>query len=675
VNNNLKMENQPTVQVPAVSARTRSQGLNWRSFAAWARAQVNEGNFWLWATLLVGGLSHCWNLFAYPYLENDEGLYSAQAYSVFNEGKLTPYTYWYDHPPLGWMQIGAFMKLVGLNTFGNAVNGGRVFISIVFLITCYFMFKLMVHLTGAWLKTMTMRYVAGFLAVSLMALSPLSIFFQRQVLLDNIMVAWVLAAFYILLVRYPKEYNMLELYGSGVALGIAVLTKEIAIVYVPVMLWLVWRVADHHHRRFAVFGWLFVTSSLVSGWFLYAFLKGELFPSGSFFSGGAKHVSIIDTLKFQAGRGTGLPFWAPGSDFRSNWETNWSTLDKFTPIIGVMGLVICLLVGLLFKSKRNLLIPVLPALVYSVFLLRGGIVLYYYILPLLPWLAMATVMAVSLLVAPLSRLKKPSAVRSTMVGTRLAAVALVVSLGMWQADSGYGERLLTGDQTYGQKLAHNYVLKNIPNDAVIVADDFFYLDLRQPENQALAKNNVHIYFKVDTDPEIGTDLLKDDWRNIDYMLVTLQQMQRDLQARSLPMLNEAYQHSHLVKSFPSREGWELQLRQIDPLEIKKVSFPLGQTVRPGQPFEITVNLASIKNKTLTNFNTLLEIRKDGKKVGQDVKIIDNLSTKNPQTVTFHWEVPADTAPGEYEINLGAFDSTWTQDFMWQVLKDRLTVTQ
>ncbi len=678
MNNNFNLDNQPTVQIPAIKPGSKSQGSNWRNIAAWARTQVNEGTFWLWATLILAGLAHCWNLFAYPYLENDEGLYSAQAYSVFNQGKLTPYTYWYDHPPLGWMQIGAFLKVIGLNTFGNAVNGGRVFIAIVFLITCYFMFKLVVHLTSSWLRTATMRYLAGFLAVSLMSLSPLAIFFQRQVLLDNIMIAWVMAAFYILLVRYPKEYNMLELYGSGVALGLGVLTKEIAIVYVPVMLWLVWRVADQHHRRFAVFGWLFVTTSLISGWFLYAFLKGELFPSGSFLSGGANHVSIIDTLKFQAGRGTGLPFWTPGSDFRSNWETNWSTLDKFTPFVGVIGLVICLMVGLLFKSKRNLLVPVLPALVYSVFLLRGGIVLYYYILPLLPWMAMGAVMAATVLIAQLSRLKSPkspSFKRASMIGTRLAAVALIASLGLWQGYSGYGERLLTGDQTYGQKLAKNYVMQNVPNDAVIIADDFFYLDLRQPQNMAQAKTNVQIYFKVDTDPEIGRDMLKNDWRNINYLLVTIQQMQKDLQARSLPMLAEAYAHSHLVKSFPSREGWELQLLQIDPLEIKGVSYPLGQTVRPGQPFEIKLNLASIKNNTLTNFNTLLEIRKDGQKIGQDVKIIDNLSATNPQTVTFHWDVPVDARPGEYQINLGAFDASWSNNFMWKVLSDPLTVTQ
>jgi len=159
------------------------------------------------------------------------------------------------------------------------------------------------------------------------------------------------------------------------------------------------------------------------------------------------------------------------------------------------------------------------------------------------------------------------------------------------------------------------------------------------------------------------------------LLVTLQQMQKDLQARSLPMLAEAYAHSHLVKSFPSREGWELQLLEIDPLEITNVSYPLGQTVRPGQPFELKVNLASIKNKTLTNFNTLLEIRKNGQKVGQDVKIIDNLSTANPQMVTFHWDVPADAQPGEYQINLGAFDTSWTNSYMWKVLADPLTVTE
>jgi hypothetical protein len=35
----------------------------------------------------------------------------AQAYAVSRLGDLSHYTYWYDHPPLGWIQIAVWEKL------------------------------------------------------------------------------------------------------------------------------------------------------------------------------------------------------------------------------------------------------------------------------------------------------------------------------------------------------------------------------------------------------------------------------------------------------------------------------------------------------------------------------------------------------------------------------------
>lgn len=53
------------------------------------------------AILLVQG----WNISAYPALSDDEGTYLAQAWAVQHGKGLAHYTYWYDHPPLGWIQI------------------------------------------------------------------------------------------------------------------------------------------------------------------------------------------------------------------------------------------------------------------------------------------------------------------------------------------------------------------------------------------------------------------------------------------------------------------------------------------------------------------------------------------------------------------------------------------
>src|SRR6267154_524145 len=47
----------------------------------------------------------------FPALADDEGTYVAQAWALRTRGSLSHYTYWYDHPPLGWMQL-AFLTVV-----------------------------------------------------------------------------------------------------------------------------------------------------------------------------------------------------------------------------------------------------------------------------------------------------------------------------------------------------------------------------------------------------------------------------------------------------------------------------------------------------------------------------------------------------------------------------------
>ena len=53
------------------------------------------------AILVVQG----WNIADYPTLSDDEGTYLAQAWAVQEGRGLAHYTYWYDHPPLGWIQL------------------------------------------------------------------------------------------------------------------------------------------------------------------------------------------------------------------------------------------------------------------------------------------------------------------------------------------------------------------------------------------------------------------------------------------------------------------------------------------------------------------------------------------------------------------------------------------
>ncbi len=75
------------------------------------------------------------NLTGSPARLDDEGTYMAQAYAVAEWGELAHYTYWYDHPPAGWLQLALWTVLSGPDFGGNAVAAGRYLMVIVAVIT------------------------------------------------------------------------------------------------------------------------------------------------------------------------------------------------------------------------------------------------------------------------------------------------------------------------------------------------------------------------------------------------------------------------------------------------------------------------------------------------------------------------------------------------------------
>ena len=63
-------------------------------------------DFWICSGLVaIVLLVQAWNIADYPTVSDDEGTYLAQAWAVQHGMGMAPYTYWFDHPPLGWMQI------------------------------------------------------------------------------------------------------------------------------------------------------------------------------------------------------------------------------------------------------------------------------------------------------------------------------------------------------------------------------------------------------------------------------------------------------------------------------------------------------------------------------------------------------------------------------------------
>jgi hypothetical protein len=118
--------------------------------------------------LLAGivGVVHAWGMGRYPRFTDDEGIYVSQAWAVSELHALAPHTYWYDHPPLGWILLAGWAKLVP--TFGASlysIAAARTFILAVLIASACLLYLVAVRLA--------LRRVFAAFAVLLFGLSPL----------------------------------------------------------------------------------------------------------------------------------------------------------------------------------------------------------------------------------------------------------------------------------------------------------------------------------------------------------------------------------------------------------------------------------------------------------------------------------------------------------------------
>jgi 4-amino-4-deoxy-L-arabinose transferase-like glycosyltransferase len=215
-----------------------------------------------------GALTHGYNLFKYPLFITDEGIYIQQAWSVMRESRLSPYTYFYDHAPAGWLAIAAWVTLLPgqFQTFGNAIDTGRALMLIVHVISTFLLYTTTSRISGS--------TIAAVLATFLFNVSPLAVFYERQVLLDNFMVMWVLLSLFLLTVRTAWQTGDLRIVTAMLAagcFGIAVLTKENAVFFLPALGYLLYRrFKSRMNARFSIGFWSFSAFSVMSLYFLYA---------------------------------------------------------------------------------------------------------------------------------------------------------------------------------------------------------------------------------------------------------------------------------------------------------------------------------------------------------------------------------------------------------------------
>lgn len=87
----------------------------------------------------------------------------------------------------------------------------------------------------------------------------------------------------------------------------------------------------------------------------------------------------------------------------------------------------------------------------------------------------------------------------------------------------------------------------------MVIDNFAFVDMRILKNKdKKVFPNADWFWKVESDPEIRKEKLKDNWKNIDYILLTHEMVAR-MKTGELSFLKRAFENSILVKDFPPKD--------------------------------------------------------------------------------------------------------------------------
>ena len=471
------------------------------------------------AVVLAVGVVHWIGYDRYPArLTDDEGTYVSQAWAVQSWHTLAHYTYWYDHPPFGWITIAGYTWLTrAFERLPTAVTAGREAMLWAKLVSAA-----LLYLLG---RRLGFGRVAAAGAVLLFGLCPLGLLFQRMVFLDNLAVVWVLAA---LALAVSPRRSLAAAAGSAVCFGLAVLSKETVLVLFPALLVLLWQHTSPQTRRYGLPLFLTLFGGVLLFYPLYALLKNELFE-------GPGHVSLLWAAKWQLfERPPSGSILDPASDSRGIVRF-WFDQDPWL----LVGATLLIPAGLGLRRTRAV---TLALAIQVAMLFRGGYLPYPYVIAVVPFAA--------LVVAGVADQLWHGALAGRVPVRRAGqvVVALGVAAGLVLGGPGWNRglrRAMTEDDSQPPKQALAWVLANAPPRSQLLVDDNLWTDLAR---NGFTPNPIWFH-KLDLDPAIrGRDPGR--WRDIDY--VVLGQLPPAV-LRDLPLVTTAIRHSEVVASFGDGE--------------------------------------------------------------------------------------------------------------------------
>ncbi len=458
------------------------------------------------------------NLHGYPTVQDDEGTYLSQAEWVRAHGSLSPYTYWYDHPPFGWIQLAALSWIPIFHGGPLTVAAGRAIMVLYADVAVVLLYLLA--------RRLRIRRPFAVLAVLLFICSPISVTFLRQVYLDNLAIPWLIAAFYF--ASTPRRH-LWHYVLAGALLAGTVLTKETTAILLPAVALAGWQSSFEKTRAFASVGfWLgFILICLVYP--LMAILKGELFA-------GPIHVSLQAAMSFQFmdRAGSGSVFDPSASAHATVF--GWLHLDKWLLLLGALAAVLALLV-------RRLRPIGLVVVLLGFTLLRKGYLPQMFIIVALPFLALCVGGMADQAWSLAHRFARP--VRWFGEGGLVVALTggiLVLGLA-WQPGI---SRAFTASNNVEHAAAVAYLRSpTIPRDSRVVVDNTMWQDVYHAGFSSPWRTIW--YYKIDLDTA-AKDELPGGWQDLDYVVLT-PFMRQDISTLGLTIMATAVEHSQVVARF------------------------------------------------------------------------------------------------------------------------------
>lgn len=498
--------------------------------------------------LITVGLIQATNMLHWPAVLFDEGTYVGNAWAVAERGELGFYTYTYGHPPLAWLLFTIWTAISA--PFGHAtysLDSARELMCVLTIVGCSLLYTLA--------RRIGMSRQFAVLTVLLFALSPLSLYFHRAMLLDNPASVWAIAAFVLALSPQRRLWSFV---GSGVCFAVSVLSKETTLVMLPALVLAAYQTADRRTRRYCVTLLISFFVLVAAAFPLYATLKGELLP-------GPGHVSLVGTdinmVATRQGTGNVLNPHTVGH----GTVMFWLSLDPW--LVGV-----ALLLSPIALALRSTRAVTLAYLIQIGVIMRPGYLPSMYIIALLPFAALVVAGSMQCLwrfaSAYLPRrqirldqaswltgrtraaavLMKTAAGLSAIILAAAIAVAAIYVTPRW---AGSDSTAMTVRMDGPELAAERWLTRNVGHEKRIIVRDDFWIYLIEhgfdshPMKGGLNSRTVETYWPLDYDPAVQR-AFPHGWQDFDYIVET-QDMLNTL--NQTPTAAAAINHSRVLVSF------------------------------------------------------------------------------------------------------------------------------